>query len=129
MAKDKNKESSTFKFTRFREKVVPNRKRDVKPDIDPVEERRPMEKVYVVVYIDENSNETVAAFTTKRDAEIAAVAIVEDKASLWEIPITENTTDGDKLGMVDNWSILTSQRESLGVFDCPLNILDRRDYA
>ena len=83
----------------------------------------------VNVYIDENSNETVAAFTTRRDAEIAAVAIVEDKASLWEIPITENTTDGDKLGMVDNWSILTSQRESLGVFDCPLNILDRRDYA
>ena len=50
------KESSTFKFTRFREKVVPNRKRDVKPDIEH-EVRRPMEQVYVVVFIDEMSNQ------------------------------------------------------------------------
>ena len=55
------KESSTFKFTRFREKVVPNRKRDFKPDIEQ-EERRPMDQVYVVIFVDEMSNETVAAF-------------------------------------------------------------------
>ena len=125
----KGKESSTFKFTRFREKVVPNRKRDVKPDIEAIQERRPMEKVYVVVYVDENSNETVAAFKTSSDAERAAIAIIEEKAPLWEIPISENSTDGDKLGMVDNWSVLTNERERLGVFDCPLNLILRSDYA
>jgi hypothetical protein len=118
------KESSTFKFTRFREKVVPNRKRDVKPDIEH-EERRPMEKVYVVAYFDE----TVAAFSTLEDAETAAIAVVEEKAPLWDIPITENMTNGDKLGMVDNWSVLTDSRERLGVYDCPMNFLLRSQYA
>ena len=122
------KESSTFKFTRFREKVVPNRKRDVKPDIEQ-EERRPMDKVYVVVYFDENGNETVAAFSSMNDAETAAIAIINEKAPLWNIPIDDNMTDGDKLGMVDNWSVLTDSRERLGVFDCPMNFLLRSQYA
>ena len=122
------KESSTFKFTRFREKVVPNRKRDVKPDIEH-EERRPMEQVYVVAYFDENGNETVAAFQTREDAETAAIAVVEEKAPLWDIPISENMTNGDKLGMVDNWSVLTDSRERLGIYDCPMNFLLRSQYA
>ena len=122
------KESSTFKFTRFRKKVVPNRKRDVRPDIEH-EERRPIEKVYVVAYFDENGNETVAAFSTLKDAETAAIAVVQEKAPLWDIPINENMTNGDKLGMVDNWSVLTDSREWLGVYDCLMNFFLRSQYA
>ena len=122
------KESSTFKFTRFREKVVPNRKRDVKPDIEH-EERRPMEQVYVVVFIDEMSNQTVAAFSNRADAESAALAIVDERAPQWDIPIDENMSSDDKLGMIDNWEMLTDGKEILGVYDCPLNLLDRSQYA
>ena len=122
------KESSTFKFTRFREKVVPNRKRDVKPDIEH-EERRPMEQVYVVVFIDEMSNQTVAAFSNRADAESAALAVVDERAPQWDIPIDENMSSDDKLGMIDNWEMLTDGKEKLGVYDCPLNILDRSQYA
>ena len=122
------KESSTFKFTRFREKVVPNRKRDVKPDIEH-EERRPMEQVYVVVFIDEMSNQTVAAFSNRADAESAALAVVDERAPQWGIPIDENMSSDDKLGMIDNWEMLTDGKEKLGVYDCPLNILDRSQYA
>ena len=122
------KESSTFKFTRFREKVVPNRKRDVKPDIEH-EERRPMDQVYVVVFVDEMSNETVAAFSNRADAESAALAVVDERAPQWDIPIDENMSSDDKLGMIDNWEMLTDGKEKLGVYDCPLNILDRSQYA
>ena len=122
------KESSTFKFTRFREKVVPNRKRDVKPDIEH-EERRPMEQVYVVVFIDEMSNQTVAAFSNRADAESAALAVVDERAPQWGIPIDENMSSDDKLGMIDNWEMLTDGKEILGVYDCPLNLLDRSQYA
>lgn len=122
------KESSTFKFTRFREKVVPNRKRDVQPDIEH-EERRPMDQVYVVVFIDEMSNETVAAFSNRADAESAALAVVDERAPQWDIPIDENMSSDDKLGMIDNWEMLTDGKEKLGVYDCPLNILDRSQYA
>ena len=121
------KESSTFKFTRFREKVVPNRKRDVKPDIE--HERRPMEQVYVVVFIDEMSNQTVAAFSNRADAESAALAVVDERAPQWDIPIDENMSSDDKLGMIDNWEMLTDGKEKLGVYDCPLNLLDRSQYA
>ena len=122
------KESSTFKFTRFREKVVPNRKRDVKPDIEH-EERRPMEQVYVVVFIDEMSNQTVAAFSNRPDAESAALAVVDERAPQWNITIDENMSSDDKLGMIDNWEMLTGGKEILGVYDCPLNLLDRSQYA
>ena len=122
------KESSTFKFTRFREKVVPNRKRDVKPDIEH-EERRPMEQVYVVVFIDEMSNQTVAAFSNRADAESAALAVVDERAPQWDISIDENMSSDDKLGMIDNWEMLTDGKEILGVYDCPLNLLDRSQYA
>ena len=122
------KESSTFKFTRFREKVVPNRKRDVQPDIEH-EERRPMEKVFVVIFVDEMSNETVAAFSNRADAESAALAIVDERSPQWGIPIDENMSSDDKLGMIDNWEMLTDDKEKLGVYDCPLNILDRSQYA
>ena len=122
------KESSTFKFTRFREKVVPNRKRDVKPDIEH-EERRPMDQVYVVVFIDEMSNQTVAAFENRADAESAALAVVDERAPQWGIPIDENMSSDDKLGMIDNWEMLTDGKEKLGVYDCPLNLLDRSQYA
>ena len=122
------KESSTFKFTRFREKVVPNRKRDVKPDIEQ-EERRPMDQVYVVVFVDEMSNETVAAFSNRADAESAALAVVDERAPQWGIPIDENMSSDDKLGMIDNWEMLTDGKEKLGVYDCPLNLLDRSQYA
>ena len=122
------KESSTFKFTRFREKVVPNRKRDVKPDIEH-EERRPMDQVYVVVFIDEMSNQTVAAFENRADAESAALAVVDERAPQWDIPIDENMSSDDKLGMIDNWEMLTDGKEKLGVYDCPLNLLDRSQYA
>ena len=122
------KESSTFKFTRFREKVVPNRKRDVKPDIEH-EERRPMDQVYVVVFIDEMSNETVAAFSNRADAESAALAVVDERAPQWDIPVDENMSSDDKLGMIDNWEMLTDGKEILGVYDCPLNLLDRSQYA
>mgnify|MGYP003114123699 CR=1 FL=1 len=122
------KESSTFKFTRFREKVVPNRKRDVQPDIEH-EERRPMDQVYVVVFVDEMSNETVAAFSNRADAESAALAVVDERAPQWDIPIDENMSSDDKLGMIDNWEMLTDGKEKLGVYDCPLNILDRSQYA
>ena len=122
------KESSTFKFTRFREKVVPNRKRDVQPDIEH-EERRPMEKVFVVIFVDEMSNETVAAFSNRADAESAALAVVDERAPQWDIPIDENMSSDDKLGMIDNWEMLTDGKEKLGVYDCPLNILDRSQYA
>ena len=88
-----------------------------------------MEQVYVVAYFDENGNETVAAFQTREDAETAAIAVVEEKAPLWDIPISENMTNGDKLGMVDNWSVLTDSRERLGVYDCPMNFLLRSQYA
>ena len=122
------KESSTFKFTRFREKVVPNRKRDVQPDIEH-EERRPMEKVFVVIFVDEMSNETVAAFSNRADAESAALAIVDERSPQWGIPIDENMSSDDKLGMIDNWEMLTDGKEILGVYDCPLNLLDRSQYA
>ena len=122
------KESSTFKFTRFREKVVPNRKRDVKPDIEQ-EERRPMDQVYVVVFVDEMSNQTVAAFSNRADAESAALAVVDERAPQWDIPIDENMSSDDKLGMIDNWEMLTDGKEKLGVYDCPLNLLDRSQYA
>ena len=122
------KESSTFKFTRFREKVVPNRKRDVKPDIEH-EERRPMEQVYVVVFIDEMSNQTVAAFSNRADAESAALAVVDERAPQWDISIDENMSSDDKLGMIDNWEMVTDGKEILGVYDCPLNLLDRSQYA
>ena len=122
------KESSTFKFTRFREKVVPNRKRDVQPDIEH-EERRPMEKVFVVIFVDEMSNETVAAFSNRADAESAALAVVDERAPQWDIPIDENMSSDDKLGMIDNWEMLTDGKDKLGVYDCPLNILDRSQYA
>jgi len=122
------KESSTFKFTRFREKVVPNRKRDVKPDIEH-EERRPMDQVYVVVFVDEMSNQTVAAFSNRADAESAALAVVDERAPQWDIPIDENMSSDDKLGMIDNWEMLTDGKEKLGVYDCPLNLLDRSQYA
>ena len=122
------KESSTFKFTRFREKVVPNRKRDVQPDIEH-EERSPMDQVYVVVFVDEMSNETVAAFSNRADAESAALAVVDERAPQWDIPIDENMSSDDKLGMIDNWEMLTDGKEKLGVYDCPLNILDRSQYA
>ena len=122
------KESSTFKFTRFREKVVPNRKRDVKPDIEH-EERRPMDQVYVVVFVDEMSNETVAAFSNRADAESAALAVVDERAPQWDIPIDDNLSSDDKVGMIDNWEMLTDGEEKLGVYDCPLNILDRSQYA
>ena len=122
------KESSTFKFTRFREKVVPNRKRDVKPDIEH-EERRPMDQVYVVVFVDEMSNQTVAAFSNRADAESAALAVVDERAPQWGIPIDENMSSDDKLGMIDNWEMLTDGKEKLGVYDCPINLLDRSQYA
>ena len=122
------KESSTFKFTRFREKVVPNRKRDVKPDIEH-EERRPMDQVYVVIFVDEMSNETVAAFSNRADAESAALAVVDERAPQWGIPVDENMSSDDKLGMIDNWEMLTDGKEKLGVYDCPLNLLDRSQYA
>ena len=122
------KESSTFKFTRFREKVVPNRKRDVKPDIEH-EKRRPMDQVYVVVFVDEMSNETVAAFSNRADAESAALAVVDERAPQWDIPIDENMSSDDKLGMIDNWEMLTDGKEKLWGYDCPLNILDRSQYA
>ena len=122
------KDSSTFKFTRFREKVVPNRKRDVKPDIEH-EERRPMEQVYVVVFIDEMSNQTVAAFSNREDAEAAALAVVDERAPQWDISIDENMSSDDKLGMIDNWEMLTDGKEILGVYECPLNLLDRSQYA
>ena len=122
------KESSTFKFTRFREKVVPNRKRDVKPDIEH-EERRPMEKVFVVIFVDEMSNETVAAFSNRAEAESAALAVIDERAPQWDIPIDENMSSDDKLGMIDNWEMLTDGKEILGVYDCPLNLLDRSQYA
>ena len=88
-----------------------------------------MDKVFVVVYFDENGTETVAAFKSMDDAETAAIAIIDEKAPLWNIPIDENMTNRDKLGMVDNWSVLTDSRERLGVYDCPMNFLLRSQYA
>ena len=88
-----------------------------------------MEQVYVVVFIDEMSNQTVAAFSNRADAESAALAVVDERAPQWDISIDENMSSDDKLGMIDNWEMLTDGKEILGVYDCPLNLLDRSQYA
>ena len=54
---------------------------------------------------------------------------MDERAPQWDIPIDENMSSDDKLGMIDNWEMLTDGKEKLGVYDCPLNLLDRSQYA
>ena len=119
------KESSTFKFTRFREKVVPNRKKNLPPEVPIAKiERRHMDKVYVVVYLNEVEHFTVAAFDRETDARTAAIALAEEKRKEWDIP-----SEPDGFDLVKNWHELTDGAERLEVFKCHRNLLDRSDDA